>query len=105
MTRYAFQMMVWSNNRDIRLGVMKALAVLSLLWGFSSLNAQQEQNGPLDFSCSTFPADLSESDLVARYGQENVTTAPVRELMTLPWKARSCFRNWKTPAWRLPGTM
>jgi len=77
MTRYAFQMTVWSNDRDIRLWGVKALAAFFLLWGFSSLNGQQEPNGLLDFSCSTFPADLSASDLVARYGQENVATALV----------------------------
>jgi hypothetical protein len=56
---------------------VKALAALLLLWGLSDLNAQQEQNGALDFSCSTFPADLSESDLIARYGQGSVITALV----------------------------
>ena len=56
---------------------VKALAALSLLWGFYGLHAQQEQSATPDFSCSTFPADLSESDQVARYGQENVTTALV----------------------------
>ena len=56
---------------------VKAFAALFLLWGFCGLNAQQEKNATLDFSCSTFSANLSESDLVARYGQENVTTALV----------------------------
>jgi hypothetical protein len=56
---------------------VKTLAALLLLWGFSALNAQQEQNATLDFSCSTFPANLSESDLFSRYGQGNVITAMV----------------------------
>ena len=30
-----------------------------------------------EFSCALFPADLSEADLIRRYGQENVTRARV----------------------------
>jgi hypothetical protein len=56
---------------------VKTLAAMFLLWGFSTLNAQQELNATLDFSCSTFPANLSESDLLSRYGQGNVITAVV----------------------------
>ena len=58
-------------------GTSRFKPALLLLWGLSDLNAQQEQNGTLDFSCSTFPADLSESDLIARYGQGSVITALV----------------------------
>ena len=56
---------------------VKSLAALLLLWGFSVLNAQQDQNTRFDFSCSTFPANLSESDLLSRYGQGNVITAMI----------------------------
>ncbi len=35
------------------------------------------QGTSLDLSCSVFSADTSETDLIARFGAENVTTAPV----------------------------
>jgi hypothetical protein len=33
--------------------------------------------GPVDFSCSAFPSDLSEADLIDRFGAENVRAGPV----------------------------
>jgi hypothetical protein len=70
---------------------VKALAALILLWGFCSHSAQQKQNATLDFSCSTFPADLSESDLVALYGQENVTTALITGADDPPFEGTVLF--------------
>jgi hypothetical protein len=35
------------------------------------------QTDPLDFSCATFHAFLTESELIAKFGGENVTTGPV----------------------------
>ena len=52
---------------------------MSIIWfvlafAFSTSVSQDE---PLDFSCATFHAFLTESELIARYGHENVTPGPV----------------------------
>jgi|SRR2546428_7339646 len=52
---------------------------MSIIWfvlafAFSTSVSQDE---PLDFSCATFHAFLSESELIARFGRENVTSGPV----------------------------
>ena len=40
-------------------------------------SAMPLQGTSLDLSCSVFSPDTSETDLIARFGAENVTTAPV----------------------------
>ena len=72
---------------------VKTLAAMFLLCGFSALNAQQEQNATLDFSCSTFPSNLSESDLLSRYGQGNVITAMVTGADDPPFEGTVLFPN------------
>src|SRR5438552_16803925 len=52
---------------------------MSIIWfvlafAFSTSVSQDE---PLDFSCATFHAFVSESELIARFGRENVTSGPV----------------------------
>ena len=72
---------------------VKTLAALLLLWGLPALNAQQEQKATLDFSCSTFPANLSESDLLSRYGQRNIITAMVTGADDPPFEGTVLFPN------------
>jgi len=61
----------------MRSALLRALTALLLLHGWRSGQATSMQNGALEFSCSVFPASTSEADLIARYGAENVVTAPV----------------------------
>src|SRR5687767_12536586 len=41
------------------------------------LSSRPLQDEPLEFSCATFHAFLSESELIAKYGRANVTNGPV----------------------------
>jgi hypothetical protein len=52
-----------------------------------------EQNTALDFSCFTFPADLSESNLLSRYGQGNVITSIVTGADDPPFEGTVLFPN------------
>ena len=42
-----------------------------------ALSRSAPQDEPLDFSCATFHAFLSEPELIAKYGRENVMSGPV----------------------------
>jgi len=52
---------------------------MSLIWFVLpfALSTGVSQDEPLDFSCATFHAYLSESELIASYGRESVTAGPV----------------------------
>jgi hypothetical protein len=50
--------------------------ILGALLAFASIGSAA-QNESFDFSCATFHAFLTEAELVARYGRENVTTEDV----------------------------
>jgi hypothetical protein len=58
--------------------------VATLMVSGAAVVAQQVGNGPppgqaaREFSCAAFPADFSEAALVARFGQANVSRAPVQ---------------------------
>jgi hypothetical protein len=60
-------------GRTIRESARSAVLSLGILQPQRTAGTERDSR----LSCSTFPAELSESDLVARYGQENVITAPV----------------------------
>src|SRR6266481_2277587 len=53
--------------------------LMSLIWFVLpfALSTGVSQDEPLDFSCATFHAYLSESELIASYGRESVTAGPV----------------------------
>lgn len=57
-------------------GVLACVVVISIGLGAVSGSQFTERNGR-EFSCSSFPADLSETALVARFGATNVRRAPV----------------------------
>lgn len=56
---------------------MSAFLTLLLISGVHHADARQLQAGAFAFTCAAFPAELSELDLVARYGRENVVHASV----------------------------
>lgn len=56
---------------------MSAFLALFVVSGAIRADAMQPQAGSFAFTCAAFPAGLSETDLIARYGRENVTSAPV----------------------------
>jgi hypothetical protein len=63
-------MLNWMPNK-----LLATLMVLSL-WPVGGGRAAA-QGGQLEFSCRTFPANLSEAALIRRYGAANVKSAPV----------------------------
>ena len=70
------------------------------LWGMSTGAIQDET---FDFSCATFPADLRETDLIGRFGAENVTRAPVTGTDDGPVPGTLLFPNgseWVEITWR-----
>lgn len=76
---------------------------MSIIWfvlafAFSTSLSQDE---PLDFSCATFHAFLSESELIARYGRENVMIT--KENRTTP-NAVDIFMNKGCPSHGNPGS-
>lgn len=56
-----------------------SLACIVMGWfGLQVVGAFQTLQGPRrEFSCASFPTDLSETDLIDRYGRDNVKRAPV----------------------------
>jgi hypothetical protein len=50
---------------------------LMLTWGATASDTWQSEATALPFTCAAFPAELTESDLISRYGQEHVIRAPV----------------------------
>jgi hypothetical protein len=50
---------------------------LALAWSFVLRGAAPMPGDDLVLSCQAFPSTLTEADLIARFGAENVTTAPV----------------------------
>ena len=56
---------------------VKAIFIGLFVCSATTVEARQIQGAGLDFSCSVFPESLSETALIARYGAENVTRAPV----------------------------
>ena len=61
----------------MRSALVQSLTAVLLLQGSPSALALPAQSSAFAFSCSVFPASTSEADLIARYGAENVVTAPV----------------------------
>lgn len=64
----------------LRRTLIKALAAVTtaLLMGcLPSTETRVKTPASLEFSCSQFPAELAESDLIERYGTENVLTKMV----------------------------
>jgi hypothetical protein len=56
---------------------MGAILALSLVWGPTGAKTLQLEAATFAFTCAAFPADLSEADLIARYGPGHVIKAPV----------------------------
>jgi hypothetical protein len=64
-------------NGSMRGSLKTLLPIVLVLQVAAEANHASMQNEPLDFSCAAFPGDLSEADLIARYGTMNVVSAPV----------------------------
>ncbi len=56
---------------------VRVIVVLVFLCGATTLGTWPIQDDTLKFSCAVFPVDLSEADLIDRYGAESVISAPV----------------------------
>ena len=56
---------------------MNAFCVLFLVSRTTSAAAMQPKSEHFGLTCFAFPPELGESDLIGRYGRENVTRAPV----------------------------
>jgi hypothetical protein len=54
----------------------QAVVLGAIFTTFASI-VSAAQNEPLDFSCATFHAFLTEAELVARFGRGNVSTGAV----------------------------
>jgi hypothetical protein len=92
---------------------MKASTVLLALLLVPSLGVglSRATQGPLEFSCTTFPPGLSESDLVARYGPENVVSAQIIGADDAPFEGTVLFPDlegarvdiaWQEPSRSVP---
>lgn len=64
------------------------LMILPLLAGILSTSRMSYQEPLLEFSCNAFPADMSDRDLIDRFGADKVTT-----LVPLRWRGEYMGRG------------
>ena len=56
---------------------IRAFSALLMVCGSFSAEGLQSLSASFTFTCAVFPANLSEGDLIARHGSQNVQRAPV----------------------------